>query len=431
MERPQSTVSSESADSHTQITQVTRRDIFDRLRSAARPWHGRLDEIDFLEGLYDLRAMPTTDSRPEFPTARHDIIQHRLNNLDWEDDWVFEDPRFELLDGRDEVLLAFLARTVHPEVQTDTGLAARDVDDLNRLLVPDGWMLRASEFISGRPVYTPIPTGKTAGPSIPLPILDEDASKLDLVLGQTHHLLDADGQGQARDLLREATLHLRRDGGYYHPTPGDNWTESTSEAVLSVDATLVPEFAPELQKVIWGRLQTVLTRFERGDVQSMVVESELPSLPQVVENWRQFAPAPTNQARRERQLGDGYPTQDDMVFGSRAELVVYQVLTEIQREHQPQSAFAILPSASTKLRDAGVRRADFVIVGNGRAVVIEVDGPHHYGRTRKADDEDRDRHWIRCGVSTIRVGHQHAEDRDALKDRLREDLTRTLAGGRH
>jgi hypothetical protein len=29
-------------------------------------------------------------------------------------------------------------------------------------------------------------------------------------------------------------------------------------------------------------------------------------------------------------------------------------------------------------------------------VVIEVDGSHHYGRTRKADDEDRDRHWIRC-----------------------------------
>jgi hypothetical protein len=34
-----------------------------------------------------------------------------------------------------------------------TAIAARDVDELNRLLAPDGWMLRAREFISGRPVY--------------------------------------------------------------------------------------------------------------------------------------------------------------------------------------------------------------------------------------------------------------------------------------
>lgn len=428
MGRVQNTVPSESTNPHRRITAVTRRDIFDRLRSAGRPWHGRLDEIDFLEGLYDLRAMPSTDSRPQYPTAREDIIQHRLNNFDWEDDWVFEDPRFGLLDGPDEVLLAFLARTVHPEVQTDTGIAARDVDELNKLLAPDGWMLRAREFISGRPVYTPFFTGQTAGPSIPLPILDDDASKLDLVLGQTHHLLDADGQGQARDLLTHATLRLRQDGGYYHPTPGDNWTESSSEAVLLVETALVPEFTAELRKVIWGRLGMVLARFERGDVQSMVVEAALPTLPQVAEDWRQPSPAVTNQARRERQLGEGYPTQDDMVFASRAEVVVYEVLAELQRDHPPQDAFAILPSPSAKMRDARVRTPDFVVLGKGRAVIIEVDGPHHYGRTRKADDEDRDRHWSRCGVPTIRIAHQYTEDRTALKARLREDLNRHIAG---
>jgi len=431
MGRNQDKVPSESTNSHRKITQVTCRDIFDLLRSAGRPWHGRLDEIDFLDGLYDLRAIPSTDSRPEFPTARHDIGQHRINNLDWEDDWIFEDPRFGLLNGPDEVLLAFLARTVHPEVQTNTDLAARDVDELNKLLAPDGWMLRATEFISGRPVYTPVLTGKAAGPSIPLPIRDDDVSKLDLVLGQTHHLLDVDGQGQARDLLRETTLHLRQDGGYYYPTPGDSWTEPSSEAVLYVEATLVPEFTQEVKMAIWRRLKMVLARFERDDVQSLVVEDALPAIPPVAENWRQLSQRPTNQARRERQLGDGYPTQDDMVFASRAELVVYQVLIELQRENQPQHAFAILPSPSAKMRDAGVRTPDFIVLGNARAVVIEVDGPHHYGRTRKADDEDRDRHWIRCGIPTLRVAHQHAEDRAALKARLREDLNRTLAGGRH
>jgi len=27
----------------------------------------------------------------------------------------------------------------------------------------------------------------------------------------------------------------------------------------------------------------------------------------------------------------------------------------------------------------------------------------HYAKTRKADDQDRDRHWYRCGVHTIRI----------------------------
>ena len=78
------------------------------------------------------------------------------------------------------------------------------------------------------------------------------------------------------------------------------------------------------------------------------------------------------------------------------------------------------------LRDAGVRTPDFVVIGNGRAVLIEVDGPHHFGATRKADDHTRDRHWDRCGVRTIRIPSEHADDPASLKDLLREDLRRRL-----
>jgi hypothetical protein len=428
MERTRGEAPNEQADSHRQITQVTRRDIVDRLRAAAKPWSGRLSEVDFLDDLYDLDALPSTDSRPQYPTAREDIWQHRENNYDWTDDyWVFEDSRFGLLDGPDEVLLKFLARMVHPEVQADVDLAARQVNELNQLLAPDGWTLSVRDSISGRPVYVPIFTGQMAAPAILLPVEDDDASKLDLVLGQTYHLLDADSEGQACDLLRNATLALRRDGGYFHPIPGDNWTAATSEAVLTVDAALVPEFTPVVQEVIWQHLSRVLSRLERGDVQSLVIEGALPPLPLVAQDWRQMpAPAPTNQARRERRAGEGYPTQDDLVFGSRAELVVYQVLTELQRDRPVQHAFAIVPLPSVKMRDAGVRSPDFMVIGNGRAVVIEVDGPHHRGRTRKADDADRDRHWERCGVRTVRIAHEYTEDRDVLKDRLREDFNRHL-----
>jgi hypothetical protein len=266
------------------ITVVTRLGIFDYLRGEAGPWWGRLDEMDFLEGLYDLDELPSIDRR--FATARHDIVQHRINNpLDWPDDWIFEDPRFELLDGPDEVLLAFLARLVHPEVQPDVDQSTLCVQELNRLLGPDGWTLRPLEFLSGRPIYTPLPAQPT-GPLVSLPIDDDDIGKLDLVLGQTYSLLNCDGEEAIGDLLRLAVLTLRRDGGLYHPIPGDGWTAHTYEAVLLVDRALLPAFTKPVINAIWTRMESVLARLQREDVQSFVVEGDMGPLPAVPPDWR-------------------------------------------------------------------------------------------------------------------------------------------------
>jgi hypothetical protein len=147
----------QSVDRSRRITHVTRRDIFDYLRLGGGPWWGRLDEVAFLARLYDLESLPSTDSR--YKTASRDIFQHRENNDDWEDDWVFHDPRFRLMSGPDEILLGFLAQMVHPVVQPDTDRAAQIVSELNRLLGPDGWMLKPQKQISGRPVYAPARIG--------------------------------------------------------------------------------------------------------------------------------------------------------------------------------------------------------------------------------------------------------------------------------
>jgi hypothetical protein len=48
------------------------------------------------------------------PNAGGDIVQHRIANHDWDDDWVFDDPRFRLASGPNEVLLGFLAQMAHP-----------------------------------------------------------------------------------------------------------------------------------------------------------------------------------------------------------------------------------------------------------------------------------------------------------------------------
>jgi hypothetical protein len=411
-----------------EISPVTRRDIFDFLRAEKRPWWGRLNEIGFLEQLYDLDALPSTDAR--HATAAEDIARHRVANFDWDDDWVFDDPRFQLADGPDQVLLAFLAQMAHPLVQPDTEQAVRLVTQLNRLLGPDGWELRTGGFVSGRPVYAPGRTASGPGRMIRLQIGDDDAGKLDLVLGQAHCLLGENGDALAQSLILGAALGVRRDGGIYYPIPGDNWNSYTYEAVLTVDPALAQEFTTEVIDRIWAALGTVFSHHGREDVQSLVIEQPVLPLPAISADWRDQATQPdrqrpSNQARRERAEG-GYPSQDDLVFGSRAELAVYNVLAEIQRECSVQKAIAVLPLPGAKLRDSGVRAPDFVVIGNGRAVVIEVDGPHHYGRTRKADDATRDRHWRRCGVSTIRITSEHTNDPGSLKALLEEEFRREL-----
>lgn len=59
--------------------------------------------------------------------------------------------------------------------------------------------------------------------------------------------------------MQHATLRLWPDGAYFNPIPGDNWTDPTYEAVLSVRPDLVPEFTSEVLDRIWSRLDPVLT----------------------------------------------------------------------------------------------------------------------------------------------------------------------------
>lgn len=272
--------------------------------------------------------------------------------------------------------------------------------------------------------------------SLSIVSLDDDTiDQLDQVLGQTHHLLGEMGDELAQRLIQAATLLLRRDGGYFHPMPDDNWTAATYEAVFVVQASLVIEFSTEVTDRIWSKLELVLKQHGRQDVFGLVVEPAVPPLPDVPTDWRARAaqPAaevsPSNQARRERVDG-GYPTSDGLTFGSQAEVVVYGLLIELQRTSSRHRTIAVMPLPAARLRDAGVRTPDLVVLGNGRAVVIEVDGPHHYGSTRKADDADRDRHWSRCGIQTIRIGAHHTAEPTALRELLREELSRWLFEGR-
>ncbi|GAA1222030.1 hypothetical protein GCM10009665_10310 [Kitasatospora nipponensis] len=110
--------------------------------------------VDGVVAVHQTLTRPEDDAQLQVEHPPPCIQQHRLNNDDLAGDWIFEDPRLDLVQGPDEVLLAFLARVVHPEVAADVEEALARAEELNRLLAPDGWGLRSYEFVSGRPLYT-------------------------------------------------------------------------------------------------------------------------------------------------------------------------------------------------------------------------------------------------------------------------------------
>lgn len=140
------------------LTEVTRVAVFDELRIGSVRWSGRLSEVDFLNRMFDLDTLPSSDGR--YSTMAEDVRKHRELNDDWEPDWVFSDTRLALLRGPDATFLEFLCHMVHPTVRPDTAEAARLVASLNVHLAPDGWELASTKSISGRPTYQSRPRGR-------------------------------------------------------------------------------------------------------------------------------------------------------------------------------------------------------------------------------------------------------------------------------
>jgi AbiJ N-terminal domain 3 len=134
-----------------EISEVTRRNVFDFLQIEGICWWGRLEETEFLSRLYDLERLPSTDGR--FSNATGDIWHHRVNNNDWDVDWVFTDGRFELPVGPDEVFLRFLCDMLHPVVRPDIGEVTRLNSLFNDLLKVEGWERHEQAKIAGRPVF--------------------------------------------------------------------------------------------------------------------------------------------------------------------------------------------------------------------------------------------------------------------------------------
>jgi len=138
-----------------ELTEVTRREIIDRIIISHEPFHGELDLITFLKRVWDLSSMPSTDRR--FVDAEGDIWQHMVRN----DDWSYSEllyGRLNLIGCDDNVFLKFLETCLHPLVIRDEKDAKEVAEEFNEFLLPDGYRLEIRSKISGRSVYSAVKT---------------------------------------------------------------------------------------------------------------------------------------------------------------------------------------------------------------------------------------------------------------------------------
>lgn len=134
------------------ISEITRRNIFDYVQVEKFWWSGRLEEINFLSRIYDLENIESYDSR--FPNAAGDIWQHRVNNpSDWEDDWIYNDERFNLLNCDDSQLLNFLCEMIHPLVRDKSSDVNKLLQIFNDNLKEDNFEIVEKTKISGKPIF--------------------------------------------------------------------------------------------------------------------------------------------------------------------------------------------------------------------------------------------------------------------------------------
>ncbi len=105
--------------------------------------------LTFLEEIWDLREMPSEDSR--FRNAFEDIFQHTVSNDDWEDTYIFLE-RLKLLEDN-TVYLKFLETVVNPRFRRGEDEIIKFVLLINPYLEKDGLELYLSQYDDERPIY--------------------------------------------------------------------------------------------------------------------------------------------------------------------------------------------------------------------------------------------------------------------------------------
>ncbi|MFJ3594020.1 hypothetical protein ACIQUY_22065 [Streptomyces sp. NPDC090231] len=205
----------------------------------------------------------------------------------------------------------------------------------------------------------------------------------------------------------------------------EDWGKAWYGMILDFKGPLLDRFTEEVSERTLAVAQEVAEREAYG-INSIRARSVLP---EVSANWRQLASAaggarPSNHARKVR-VGPAHPQADGLHFTNEWEWRVYDMLRSRQQTLPDNDTLGIVPLGAMKVRDH-VFEPDLLITYRGYAGVIEIDGPHHKGRS--SDDKSRERLLRNAGVKYIdRIDVRDTSTKEEV-DKFVTDFLRHLSG---
>lgn len=135
------------------INESNRKKILDLILNAKRTFEfaNNRDEgiIPFLNEIWDLKSMPSEDNR--FRNAEQDIIQHTINNDDWDLRELFEE-RLKLIENEDN-FAKFIEIFLLPKYQKTPEDASNFTEKINAILESDGLTLATISYEGEFPVF--------------------------------------------------------------------------------------------------------------------------------------------------------------------------------------------------------------------------------------------------------------------------------------
>lgn len=132
------------------ISESTRSNIIDHLLMRPEPFHGKLGIIEFLNRIWNLSSMPSTDYR--LTNMEADVHQHMVAFDDWSYYNILYDSRLNLLRCNNNIFIKFLETCVNPLVFYKKEQQDELASILNSFLDSEGLKLEAL----GNPEYETI-----------------------------------------------------------------------------------------------------------------------------------------------------------------------------------------------------------------------------------------------------------------------------------
>lgn len=123
------------------ISKKIKSELFKALKKEPNAF-GKDDNIEFLNEIWDLRAMPSEDDR--YKDAHGDVFQHTINNDDWDIDYLFID-RLNLFED-DKIFSKFIETIVSPKYRENEDEIIKFVLLINSYIEKENYTLSVSEY---------------------------------------------------------------------------------------------------------------------------------------------------------------------------------------------------------------------------------------------------------------------------------------------